>query len=205
MVATAGEAPGEDLPYLGDGQNAMLSRLLQMRFLLPYAYRKAAAMHRIISPEVLPPLLRRAYDRNNSTGIEERELLAVLGGNRARWLLGLMGCSDTSADGAEAWSTASHGERKSILRSCRRDNPVAALEMLKGDWKNESAAHRNELLACLQVNLGKADEQFPIDGKGNGAQSHVPNARFPACHALPGHTQRENQIWQALGVVVRQS
>lgn len=52
VVATAGEAPGEDLPYLGDGQNAMLSRLLQMRFLLPYAYRKAAAMHRIISPSI---------------------------------------------------------------------------------------------------------------------------------------------------------
>ncbi|MDE5711315.1 MAG: hypothetical protein K2I27_09410, partial [Bacteroides sp.] len=49
---------------------------------------------------------------------------------------------------------------KDMLARYRRQEPAAALELLRKDWKSEPANHRNELLECLRTNIGKSDEPF---------------------------------------------
>ena len=59
------------------------------------------------------------------------------------------GLTDQEDEQTNSWDTATHGERKDMLSRCRRQNPVAALELLRKDWKGEPANHRNELLEAF--------------------------------------------------------
>lgn len=153
-------APEEHLPYFDSEQNALFARLESTSYLLLHAYRKAVASRRLIVPELLPPLIRRAFDRNNPNRNAEQALLARLAGNRGCWLLPHLGFTPWGKMETEAWDTASHNERKEILRQCRHEHPAQALEMLRNEWKSESAVHRDELLGYLRINLSKADETF---------------------------------------------
>lgn len=154
------EAPEEDCPYFNDEQAALFERLSSSRYLLLYAYRKAIHAWRIIPPVLLPSLLRRAYDRNNPNREEELELLARLVGKRGQWLLQYMKLPDWKGISIESWETASHSERKQILARCRKEDPAKAIDLLRNGWKQESAAHRDELLSVLETNLSKSDEPF---------------------------------------------
>lgn len=156
------EAPEEVLPYFNSEVGELLTYLNQQRnrYLLLYAYRKASECHRLIPPSCLYPLIQHAYERNNPDKEEEQALLAVLTGRRGRWLLNYMGVSDWVGDEEEPWETASHAERKQMLSNLRKSNPLQRLALLQTELKNETAAHRNELIQCLNINLSKDDEPF---------------------------------------------
>lgn len=154
------KAPEEQLPYFDKDRSLLFSRLQDMRYMLAYAYRLAQDSGKIISPEYLQPLIRRAYDRNNPLRFEEHRLLKGLAGNRGLWLIRQMGLAGQESEKVESWDTATHGERKDMLTRYRRQEPAAALELLRKDWKSEPANHRNELLECLRTNIGKSDEPF---------------------------------------------
>lgn len=119
-----------------------------------------AGVGKIISPEYLQPLIRRAYDRNNPLRFEERRLLKNLVGNRGLWLIRQMGLVGEECGITDSWDTATHGERKEMLARFRQQDSAAALELLRKDWKSEPANQRNELLECLRINISKADELF---------------------------------------------
>lgn len=156
------EAPEEVLPYFNSEVGELLAYLNQQRnrYLLLYAYRKAAGHNRLIPPSYLCPLIRQAYERNNPNKEEEQTLLAVLTGRRGRWLLNYMGVSDWGGDEEEPWETASHAERKQMLCNLRKTDARQGLALLQTELKNETAAHRNELIQCLSINLSKDDEPF---------------------------------------------
>lgn len=154
------KATEEKLPYLNQKQNEIFSRLNQTYHLLAYAYQKAMSLGKIIAPEQLQFLIRRAYDTNNPRCNEERKSLAILAGNRGKWLLQYLGFEDWDKDYDEIWDTSSFRERKQILTLVRIENPSHALELLQNSWKSESASHRKELLEILGTNLSKNDEPF---------------------------------------------
>lgn len=153
-------APEEELPYFGKEQSRLFSRLQGTRYMLAYAYHLAQGTGKIILPEYLQPLIRRAYDRNNPSRFEERRLLKGLAGNRGLWLIRQMGLAGEESDKMDSWDTATHGERKEMLERFRQQDSVAALDLLRKDWKSEPANQRNELLECLRTNISKADEPF---------------------------------------------
>ena len=153
-------APKEELPYFDKDRSQLFSRLHSTRYMLAYAYRLAQQAGKIISPEYLQPLIRRAYDRTNPLRFEERRLLKSLIGNRGLWLIRQMGLSGQECESIDSWDTATHSERKDMLTRFRQQNPAAALELLQKDWKSEPANQRNDLLECLRTNIGKSDEPF---------------------------------------------
>lgn len=153
-------APEEELPYFDKDWSQLFSRLHSTRYMLAYAYRLAQGSGKIISPEYLQPLIRRAYDRNNPLRFEERRLLKNLVGNRGLWLTKQMGLAGEECEKTDSWDTATHGERKEMLARFRQQDPAAALELLRKDWKSEPANQRNELLECLRTNISKTDEPF---------------------------------------------
>lgn len=159
-IVPVGTAPEEELPYFGKDQSQLFSRLHGTRYMLAYAYRLVQGAGKIISPEYLQPLIRRAYDRNNPLRFEERRLLKGLAGNRGLWLTRQMGLAGEECGNTDSWDTATHGERKEMLARFRQQNPTEALELLQKDWKSEPANQRNELLECLRTNISKADEPF---------------------------------------------
>lgn len=156
------EAPEEVLPYFNSEVGELLAYLNQQRnrYLLLYAYRKAAGHNRLIPPSYLCPLIRQAYERNNPNKEEEQTLLSELTGRRGRWLLGHMQLPDWGGDGEEPWETAPHAERKRMLCNLRKTDARQGLALLQTELKNETAAHRNELIQCLSINLSKDDEPF---------------------------------------------
>ena len=156
------EALEDSLPYFDRSVGEMLVQMVneRNRYLLLYAYRKAVQCNKLIPPFYLRPLIFRAYDRNNPDKHEEQSLLSLLTGNRGRWLLPHMELPDWGDTGNETWETASHEERKRMLQRLRKETPEQGLALLQTELKNESAAHRDELIQCLRTNLSKADENF---------------------------------------------
>ncbi|WP_300700902.1 DUF5691 domain-containing protein [Bacteroides sp.] len=156
------EAPEEEKPYF-DREAGELFNLLNInrnRYLLLYAYRKAAGCNKVIPPLYLQNLINHAFDRNNPDRRQEQELLSQLAGKRGRWLLPQMGLKDWGDTETDTWETASHEERKRMLCRLRESQPEQGLALLQTELKNESATHRDELIQCLQINLSKADEAF---------------------------------------------
>lgn len=160
--ATVVEAPEEENPYFSRELGELLTSLHINRnqFLLLYTYRKAAGYHKLLPPVYLQTLLRRAFDRNTPKRHEEQRWLAELAGHRGRWLLLQMGLPAWGESDNESWDTASHEERKRMLCDLRKEHPEQGLILLQTELKNESAAHRDELIQCLRIGLNKTDEAF---------------------------------------------
>ena len=106
-IVPVGTAPEEELPYFGKDQSQLFSRLHGTRYMLAYAYRLVQGAGKIISPEYLQPLIRRAYDRNNPLRFEERRLLKGLAGNRGLWLTRQMGLAGEECGNNDSWDTVS--------------------------------------------------------------------------------------------------
>ena len=47
-----------------------------------------------------------------------------------------------------------------MLTNLRKNSPEQGLALLQTELKNESAAHRDELIQCLRWGLSKSDEAF---------------------------------------------
>lgn len=92
-----------------------------------------------------------------------------------------MGYATLQGEDADTWETATHADRKMILSRVRRENPAKGIEMLRAEWKNESAQHRAEFLTCLEIGLSVADEEF---WKKYGVVTGVPpyGARHYVCY-----------------------
>ena len=169
------EAPEDTLPYFNREAGELLTQLYtnRNRYLLLYAYQKAATCRKLIPPFYLRTLISHAFDRNNPDKHEEQALLSILAGNRGRWLLPHMELPDWGETGNETWETASHEERKRMLHQLRKENPEQGIALLQTELKNESAVHRDELIQCLQIHLSKADESFLQDIASTDRSSNV--------------------------------
>lgn len=155
---TFDSAPPEERPYLCAEINRLLAQLVTIGkgHLLNYAYHLAYPSGKIISPDVLPALIRHAHNNRIPSLKREREILRPLAGKRGEWLKGRIGISDEE----EEWDTAPHSVRREMLSQLRDTAPEQALELLQKDWQQLPADQRNELLMCLRNNLSKADEPF---------------------------------------------
>lgn len=156
------EAPSDNKSYFSNEATELLLSLHEShnQYLMLYAYQQAIKCNKLLQPYNLQRLINRAFDRNNPMRHEEQLLLSRLSGNRGRWLLSHMELPDWGEAESENWETASHEVRIHILRNLRQKNPTQGLELLRSEFKNESASHRDKLIQCLQINLTKADESF---------------------------------------------
>lgn len=181
------EAPEDEKSYFDRQAGELLTQLHanRNRYLLLHAYRKASRCDKLIPPLYLPALLEHAFDRNNPDKHEEQALLARITGNRGRWLLQHMELPDWGDTGTESWETASHEERKRMLRSLRKENPEQGLALLQTELKNDSAAHREELIQCLRINLGKNDEPFLQEIAATDRSSNVKETARRLLCSLP--------------------
>lgn len=110
-----------------------------------------------VPEEHLPAL----FDKANKERVL-RPLVVEVMGSRGRWLAAQNPAwSWASADlGPEAWETAGHEERLSLLRSLRAKDPAKARELLLSTWKSEYANDREAFLKALYVGLSDDDEPF---------------------------------------------
>lgn len=182
------EAEPEMKPYAGQKAATLLSILLGEKYanMLLFWYRKAAESGKLIPPEYLPDVLGRVFLPGSQTAKRERQLLSSLIGNRGRWLLPVMGYAALQEEGNETWETATHADRKQILSRVRLQEPARAIEMLRGEWKNESAQHRAEFLACLENGLSVADEAFLEEVRGGDRSSTVRDEALRLLRLIPG-------------------
>lgn len=190
IVATQ-EAPAEEKTYFEREAGELFNILCinRNRYLLLYAYRKASECKKLIPPLYLQNLITHAFDRNNPDRHEEQELLSQLAGKRGRWLLSHMGLKDWGNAGNETWETASHEERKRMLCRLRETQPEQGLALLQTELKNESAAHRDELIQCLHINLSKADEAFLKEIVKTDRSSNVKQTASNLLFRLPDSEQ----------------
>lgn len=159
------------------------------RYLLLYAYRRALQCGKLIRPNYLQALLSNAFEHNNPCRKEEQQLLSQLTGNRGRWLLSLMDLPVWGTKDEITWETASHEERKQLLLETRRENPDTGLALLQTELKNESAAHRGELIQCLRQKLNKNDETFLQEVAATDRSSNVKDAAHQLLCSLPDSQQ----------------
>lgn len=194
-----GEATADEAAYFSHQSGELLLSLANERnqYLLLYAYRRASVEERLIHPRFLQPLLSRAFERTNPHRREEQQLLSGLVGNRGRWLLPLMGLPTWNAKSEITWETASHEERKSLLLDVRRENTDEGLALLRTEWKNDSAAHREELIQCLREKLNKNDEVFLREVMATDRSSNVKDTARRLLDSLPDSSE-VNYYWSLL-------
>lgn len=197
--ARIGEAPDDEQPYFPREAGDLLLSFVtnRNRYLLTYAYRRAAGCGKLIRPNYLQALLSNAFERNNPSRHEEQLMLSQLTGNRGRWLLPLMGLPVWGAKDEITWETASHEERKRLLLETRRENPDAGLALLQTELKNESAAHREELIQCLREKLNANDEAFLQSVATTDRSSNVKETARQLLCGLPD-SQQVRYYWDLL-------
>ena len=185
------EAEPDDTAYFSHEAGSLLLSLIanRNRYLLLYAYRRAEQCGKLIHPNYLPALLSDAFDRNNPHRAEVQLVLSRLTGHRGRWLLPLMGLPVWGMEDAIVWETATHEERKRLLFATRRENPDAGLALLQTELKNESAAHREELIRCLREQLNTKDEAFLQEVVATDRSSNVKDTARDLLCSLPGSAQ----------------
>jgi hypothetical protein len=110
-----------------------------------------------VPEEHLPALFDKA---NKERAL--RPLVVEVMGRRGRWLAAQNPAwSWASADlGPEAWETAGHEDRLTLLRSLRATDPRGARELLLTTWKSEYAKEREAFLQTFHVGLSDEDEPF---------------------------------------------
>lgn len=182
------EAEPETKPYAGRKAATLLNILLGEKYanMLLFWYRKASESGKLIPPEYLPDVLGRVFLPGSQTAKRERQVLASLIGNRGRWLLPMMGYAAMQEEGDDMWETAIHADRKQILSRVRLQEPARAIEMLRGEWKKESAQHRAEFIACLEIGLSSADEEFLEEVREGDRSSTVREEALRLLRMLPG-------------------
>ncbi|HEY4571646.1 MAG TPA: DUF5691 domain-containing protein [Kribbella sp.] len=156
-------APGEDRPLprpvairrlaamLGGFQTSALGEWL----------RAADAHGWGVPPEHLPALADYARHR-----AEYRPLVIAAAGRRARWLADLnpewrfLHAAVADSNDSELWTHGNAIQRRTWLRTLRRQDPDAAREALAEVWPSESAATRADFLSLLTDGLSQQDEEF---------------------------------------------
>ncbi|NUR94157.1 MAG: hypothetical protein HOV67_02745 [Kribbellaceae bacterium] len=159
-VAAAG---GEDRPLPRSGAVRRLAAMLGgfQTAALGEWLRAADAYGWGVPPEHLPALADFARNRP-----EYRPLVIAAAGRRARWLADLnpewrfLYAADAESNDPELWTHGNAVQRRTWLRTLRRQDPVAAREALAEVWPNESALTRTEFLGLFAEGLSLADQEF---------------------------------------------
>jgi hypothetical protein len=120
-----------------------------------------AAVHHVVPPDRLPPLL----DVASSNAVLRQAVAAVIG-ERGRWLAGLNPGWAWATAGGEApqetaiWATGTPRARRLLLARLRATDPAAARELLASTWSTETAEDRAAFVAALATGLSLDDEPF---------------------------------------------
>ena len=162
---------------------------------LPEWLGEVARYGRLITPELLPPLLEWVR-----TAKAERPLVLAAGGARVRWLAACHPAWDFAAAADPThWETGSREQRVSILRGWRAADPLKGLEKLVEVWASEPADMRTAFLAVLETGLGPADEPFlerALDDRSKEVRQAAANllARLPGSAFVARMVARANPI-----------
>jgi hypothetical protein len=113
-------------------------------------------------PDVLLPALLTTGTDNQRV----REVLRPTLGPRARWLAAANPAWAWAAapsgadpsDPASVWSTASHDERRDLLRQIRAGNATAGRDLVLSTWTADSFRDRAAFIGALAVGLSRDDE-----------------------------------------------
>lgn len=181
------EAQPEEKAYLPVTKARLLHELLQNRniHLLLYGYDCAIRQKILIPPDYLPEMLEHAFEQGNPNAYNEKKRLSQLMGNRGRWYLHLQGMQCLEEEKELPWDTSTHAQRRNLLRDIRSRDPHKALDMLRSEWKSESAQHRAELLNCLEINLSADDETFIAQVHATDRSENVRNTALSLLQSLP--------------------
>ncbi|MGP1421654.1 MAG: DUF5691 domain-containing protein [Tannerella sp.] len=193
------EALPEEKAYLSVAKARLLSDLLQNNniSLLLYGYDCTIRQNQLLPPGCLPDMLSHAFEKGNPNAYEEKKRLSQLIGNRGNWYLQRQGLQCLEEEKELPWDTSTHAQRRALLRDIRLRDPQKALEMLCGEWKNESAQHRAELLECLEVRLSVADEVFITEAYKADRSETVRNTALSLLQRLP-ESQVVRFYWDTL-------
>ena len=156
-------APGEDRPLPRPVAIRRLAAMLGgfQATALGEWLRAADARGWGVPPEHLPALAD--YARNRA---EYRPLVITAAGRRARWLADLnpewrfLHAAVAESNDPELWTHGNALQRRTWLRTLRRQDPEAAREALAEVWPTESAATRTDFLSLLADGLSRQDEDF---------------------------------------------
>ncbi|QDU61420.1 hypothetical protein Pan216_22760 [Planctomycetes bacterium Pan216] len=176
-------APPERCPVCNDRAGRILdeflSRSVSDRDLLLEAFTLLGERELVLPPELLPSMLR-VRDR------ELRRQLALVGGERGRWLAAknpdwawLLNESTAraseDADDEETkrlWDEGSPAARRTLLARVRRNDPAKARTWLEEGIAKEKADQRVALLEVLHVGLSDEDLPF-LQSLANDRSSNV--------------------------------
>lgn len=140
-----------------------LLQSVNRNLLLPEFLRLMAKHGKIIPFELLPEVLSVVNLPMKASRIDLRHLLLPLIGNRGKWLAKQRSewhWALVEEEGTALWETGKLKERIFALEFFRLKDPAQAREIILKDWKGETAKEKEVFLEVLQINLGKADEEF---------------------------------------------
>jgi hypothetical protein len=174
-------AAPESLPACSPKIASLLEGLLKGVHdeLLPEALERMRHVGLRASYEILPAVL-------SIQGAELRTAMFPILGERGRWLSQfnsawswvsdyLPGPEDTHlADAETIWQEGTLGQRSTILRVMRANDPAKAREWLLAAWKQERTDARADLLGAFEVGLTAEDEEFlekALDDRSAGVRS----------------------------------
>jgi hypothetical protein len=205
--------PRDAAPIVPDGAAARLARLLDGEGLgmdvvsrgavLDEWLAAAAAGGLLVPPNLLPALLEHGVRRRDL-----REPIAAVGGARARWLAELNpqwaylteAADESISDDSLAWSMGTSAQRTGYLRAARRRDPVAARELLEGQWPALTPDERGELLATLATGLDPSDEPL-LERTLDDRRREVRAVAAELLAALPGSRYNQRMIERAVAFV----
>ncbi|MCM5530619.1 DUF5691 domain-containing protein [Parasegetibacter sp. NRK P23] len=153
-------AEAEVFSYCNEASLKTFATLLQQEHhtgLLEIWLQCCAEANQLIPVLLLPEMLDIAT-RNKTL----RPLIITCSGKRGEWLAKLNPAWQfaESIDNTEAWETGTPDQRKTALAQIRKEQPVAAIEMIRNTWGTEDAAMKQEILAVLAANPVAADIPF---------------------------------------------
>lgn len=151
-------APTEDKTSISDSKLENLLFTLAQESEKPlrlYLYQRIGQRDELVPPHCLPQLIRRALKDKT-----ELEQLSTVWGERGKWLMQLMGLTNSTQEETIDWATASHEQRVQLFAHKRECDVSQALEMLQADWKGEKANKRKDFLTAMRATLSPSDETF---------------------------------------------
>ena len=183
-------APEETQKYMGPSVEYHMGALLSGMHtqFLPEFLKLCTAGGFIAPPYQIPKLLGLGDSRS-----EIREEIIAISGNRGKWLAELTGHWEwmTGITQQVDWETDPFPQRLQLLKSTRKNDPQAAIRLLKTTWSSDSPEHKRKFLAELKVNLSPQDEPFLKHAAGDG-RKEVREAAFELWGTLPNSQLAQN-------------
>ncbi|MCC2958796.1 DUF5691 domain-containing protein [Massilia sp. IC2-477] len=193
LAAAPAPSGAEQLRTCPAGAESLLARLLQggqKPVLLREWLRELKRYGGCLPARFLPNLLALAT-RHAELQADVADVL----GERGRWLSRFDPAWSWAApavareDRLTVWETGSAEQRHAALAQWRYEDPDAAREALAQAWASEPPDRRAQLLGCLLVGLGPADEAF-LESALDDRRKEVRVAAQAVLVQLPGSALR---------------